>query len=158
MDIALTHNPQTGLLDISLVGGDLLAEDTLATAVMLSLLSDRTAQAHEVDAGSDQRGWWADAFADDDGDQFGSRLWLIGREKVIPATVQLVRTYVQEALQWMVDDGIAESIVVTAFIPQPGWIYCDVALMLNASSRRFRFEWSDEAQVWRLAAELGEVI
>lgn len=153
MDLALTFNPEIGMLDISLAGADLLAEDTLATAVMLSLMCDRTAAAHEVQPGADRRGWWADAFADADGDAFGSRLWLLQREKQLPANVQRARAYMLEALQWMVDDGLVDAIEVTAFVPRQGWLFADAVLRLPGGSRRFRFEWSDEQQVWRLSAE-----
>lgn len=153
MDLALTYNPEIGMLDISLDGADLLAEDSLASAVALSLLSDRTAQAHEVDAGADRRGWWADAYADIAGDAFGSRLWLLGRQKQLPGVVQRARTYITEALQWLVDDGLATGLEVTAFIPRTGWLFVDVKLTLREGSRRFRFEWDDESQTWRLAAE-----
>lgn len=153
MDLALTYNPEIGMLDIAIDGADLLAEDTLASAVMLSLLCDRTAQAHEVDAGGDRRGWWADAYADIEGDAFGSRLWLLGRSKQLPAAVQQARAFIAEALQWLVTDGLVKAVEVTAFIPRTGWLYVDVMLTLQAGSRRFRFEWNDERQIWRLAAE-----
>lgn len=153
MDFALSFNPEIGTLDVSLAGADLLAEETLATAVMLSLLTDRTAQAHEVQAGADRRGWWGDAYSGVAGDAFGSRLWLLQRQKQLPASVQTARAYLQEALQWMVEDGLVESIEVTAFVPRAGWLFADALLRLPAGSRRFRFEWSDESQAWRLAAE-----
>lgn len=153
MDLALSFNPAIGMLDISIAGADLLAEDTLATAVMLSLFTDRTAQPHEVDAGADRRGWWADAYADVDGDAFGSRLWLLARSKQIPATVERARAYIREALQWLLDDGLVQSLQVTAFVPRAGWLFVDAQLTLVGGSRRFRFEWHDEAQVWRLADE-----
>lgn len=153
MDLALTFNPEIGMLDISLAGADMLAEDTLATAVMLSLMCDRTAAAHEVTAGADRRGWWADAFSDVPGDAFGSRLWLLQREKQLAANVQRARAYMQEALQWMVDDGLVDAMEVTAFVPRAGWLFADAVLYLPGGSRRYRFEWSDDAQAWRLAAE-----
>jgi phage gp46-like protein len=153
MDLALTYNPEIGMLDIDVDGADLQVEDTLASAVMLSLLSDRTAQAHEVNAGDDRRGWWADAYSDVDGDAFGSRLWLLGRNKQLPGVMQLARAYIAEALQWLVADGLADGLEVTAFVPRTGWLYVDVVLSLRASNRRFRFEWNDETLTWRLAAE-----
>ncbi len=153
MDLALTFNPEIGMLDLSLAGADLLAEDTLSTAVMLSLLSDRTAQPQEVEAGEDRRGWWADAFAGAEGDAFGSRLWLLGRSKQLPATVERARAYIREALQWMVDDGMVDAIDVAAFVPRQGWLFADVVLHLDGTSRRFRYEWNDDAQAWRLAVE-----
>lgn len=156
MDLALTYNADIGGLDIRLDGADLAAEDGLATAVMLSLMTDRTAEPHEVSTGSDRRGWWADAFAEDVNDAFGSRLWLLEREKVLPETVQRARRYVREALQWVVDDGLASDMSVSAFVPRMGWLLVDVVLTLDDAGRRFRFEWSDAAQIWRLASESFE--
>ena len=46
------------------------------------------------------------------GDKFGSRLWLLAREKITDKTLGRVREYAAEALQWMVDDGVAASVVV----------------------------------------------
>lgn len=153
MDLALTYDPKIGTLDLSVAGADLLAEDTLATSVMLSLLADRTAQPHEVEAGGDRRGWWADAFAETDGDAFGSRLWVLARAKQLPQSVERARAYIREALQWLVDDGLVQSLEVTAFVPRAGWLFVDVKLALIGGSRRFRFEWADATQTWRLAAE-----
>ncbi|WP_304308059.1 phage GP46 family protein [Pseudacidovorax intermedius] len=158
MDIALRYNPDIGGLDISLDGADLLGEDTLTTAVMMSLLCDRLAQPGEVPDGTDPRGWWADAYAEPAGDQTGSRLWLIEREKQLPAVVQRARRYVQEALQWIVDDGLAKRLAVTAFVPQTGWLVVDAVLELDGESRRYRFAWDDTAQVWRLQGEGFEVV
>lgn len=153
MDIALTYNSDIGGLDISLAGADLAADYSLGTTIMLSLLCDSTAQSHEVSTGIDRRGWWADVFAENSGDEFGSRLWLLEREKVLPETVQRARRYVREALQWMLDDGLATDVAVSAFIPRAGWLLVDAVLSLPGDSRRYRFEWSDSAQIWRLAGE-----
>lgn len=153
MDIALIYNADIDGLDISLDGVDLRADDSLATAAMLSLLCDRTAQPHEVDTGADRRGWWADAYADVEGDEFGSRLWLLDREKQLPEVVQRARRYVREALQWMVSDGLVKTIDVSGFVPRDGWLVVDAQLGLQSESRRYRFEWSDASKRWRLAGE-----
>lgn len=162
MDIALRYNPELKGLDVLLDSprADLLGEDTLVTAVTLSLLCDRTAQAHEVDTAGDRRGWWADAFAQvtaADGaqsDQFGSRLWLLLREKQLPETQRRLRAYMLEALQWLVEDGLATALEVSVFVPRSGWYTADVRVTLRGDNRRYRFEWNGDAQVWRLAGEV----
>jgi phage gp46-like protein len=156
MDLALTFNADIGGFDIDVVGLDLGQEDTLLTAVVLSLLTDRTAQPHEVPAGTDRRGYWADAFTVINGDQFGSRVWLLEREKQLQEVVQRARRYFREALQWLLDDGLAQRLDVAGFIPRMGWLVVDVVLGLAEGSRRFRFEWNDQRQVWRLAGETFE--
>ena len=159
MDLALHYDPALGGLDIAVdaATGDLAREDTLATAVMLSLFCDRTAQAHEVPAAADRRGWWADAYAAvnaQGADAFGSRLWLLTREKQLPDTLQRLRAYIREALQWLVDDGLADDVTVVVFAPRTSWYVADVHVALRGNSRRFRFEWNPDASIWRMAGEL----
>lgn len=161
MDFALRYNPTLKSHDIAVdaATADLVREDTLATAVVLSLLCDRQAQAHEVAEGADRRGWWADAFTalnvDAAGaESFGSRLWLLMREKQLPETQQRLRQYVEEALLWMVEDGLASGVTVLVFVPRVGWYVAEVTLQLATGSRKFRYEFNGELQVWRFAGEL----
>jgi phage gp46-like protein len=93
-----------------------LAEDAgLKTAVLLSLFTDRRAGPDEVppDGTDDRRGWWADAFTAD-GDVLGSRLWLLARAKNVPNVLVLARSYAEEALAWLVEDGVAASVAASA--------------------------------------------
>jgi len=152
MDLALIYNPQLQAFDIAVDGTDLAAEDTLASAVLVSLLCDRLAAAYEVNAGEDRRGWWADAFADNQ-HLTGSRLWLLEREKQLPGVVLRCKQYCEEALQWMLDDGLASAITVTAFIPRTGWLAALIKFQVNGQSRSLRFEFDQARQVWRLAGE-----
>ena len=114
MDITLDWLDQA--LDVALIGGDLATDDGLRTAVALSLLCDRLAEADDTipDGTDNRRGWWADAIADEDGDRWGSRLWLLGREKELPEVRRLAEAYAREALAWLLEDGVATEIDVTA--------------------------------------------
>lgn len=94
----------------------LTSDDGLDTAVILSLFTDRRAEADDTVPGTDRRGWWADMFADGEGDKIGSRLWLLVREKLTNDTVNRVRAYCEEALAWLVRDGVAKEVTVTAEI------------------------------------------
>ena len=152
MDLALTFNPTLQAFDLSQAGTDLKSEDTLASAVLVSLLCDRQAQAYEVPSGQDPRGWWADAFATVP-HQTGSRLWLMEREKQLASTVQRCKQYCEEALAWMLADGLATRVVATVFVPRSGWLVALIALQLNGASRQYRFEFDQAAQVWALAGE-----
>lgn len=153
MDFSLTLDPETGLLDMSLAGADFAGDDTLATAVILSLCTDRLAQPHEVASGEDRRGWWADAYASSPQDKFGCRWWLLAREKQLQSTVQRARDYALEALKWMQEDGQVTSVDVSAFVPRIGWLVLLITLALNGVDRRYRFEWNAATQAWRLAGE-----
>lgn len=138
MDIALamtsTAPDQPPAFDIELGGFDLASESGLRTAVLLSLFTDRRAEADDVlpDASGDRRGWWADAYPSIDRDQFGSRLWLLRREKQATQTVARAREYAEQALRWLVDDGIATRVTVTAEIVSTGVLGLGIAITLAA--------------------------
>lgn len=91
-------------------------DDTFQTAVLISLLSRRRA-----DAGLDNPpdpdnlgGWWGDSFADEPGDEIGSKLHLLYGAKTTDAVLELAIQYAEEALQWAVEDDIASDIEVVA--------------------------------------------
>lgn len=115
-DIALTWNKDRMSADLSLAGPDLLTDDGLNTAVLISLFTDRRASADDElpDGTTDRRGWWGDAFAEEEGDEIGSKLWLLERSKITAETIRLARDYAQAALDWLVTDGVARSVEVTA--------------------------------------------
>lgn len=96
--------------------GDLATDDGLRTAVLLSLFTDRRAASDDAlpDGSSDRRGWWADAWPAAAGDQFGSRLWLLHREKQMLTVVARAQTYAKEALAWIREDGIAANVQINA--------------------------------------------
>lgn len=152
MDLALIYSPQLQAFDLAIDRADLASEDTLASAVLVSLLSDRLAATYEVKPGEDRRGWWADAYAENN-HQTGSRLWLLEREKQLPGVVQRCRQYCEEALQWFIEDGLAKAITVTVFVPNSGWLAAMIKFEINDGARTFRFEFDQARQVWRLAGE-----
>lgn len=87
-------------------------QDELTWAVVLSLFCD--ARGQEAD-GSTGRGWWADGLSEYD--RWGSRLWELQRSKDVPETLRLAEDYAREALNWLLQDGIAERLSVTAYRP-----------------------------------------
>lgn len=104
--------------------GELDTSGELATAVIVALCSDRRADASDVlpnPDSDDRRGWWADTDAETiwSGWPIGSRLWLLSREKVTGAGASVgsltgrIEIYLHEALQPMIDRGIATSKTVT---------------------------------------------
>lgn len=88
-----------------------VASDELVRAVIISLFTWRRANADDAVEGS-RMGWHGDTTATVPGDRIGSRLWLLAREKILPATINRAREYAQEALQWLIDDGVARRVAV----------------------------------------------
>lgn len=113
MDIALRYDPEARAYDLALEAGDLAADETLQTAVLLSLYTDRRAHPSDAlpDGSTDRRGCWSDAYS---ARPAGSRLWLIDREKELGTVLRRAREYGEESLAWIVEDGIADDVEVDA--------------------------------------------
>lgn len=88
-------------------------DDDLVRAVIISLFSWARAKDDDQVDGKRRNGFWGDSY-DEVGQETGSRLWLLGRSKIVPETVAQCREYAQAALKWMVDDGVADSVTVYA--------------------------------------------
>jgi phage gp46-like protein len=124
MDIALAVviDPDTFArsFDFQMDGHDLAADDGLQTAVALSLFLDRQAAKDDgIPGGGERRGWWASSYFADTGGrasaaaaQWGSRLWLLQGAPANIATARRAELYAHEALQWLIDAGIAASVAV----------------------------------------------
>ena len=85
-------------------------DDDLTRAVINSLFCWRRANDDDELPGASRFGWWGDTF--EVNDKFGSRLWLLSRAKLTAQTPLRAKEYVEEALQWLVDDGVAADVVV----------------------------------------------
>jgi phage gp46-like protein len=82
--------------------------DPLTRAVVISLFTHRRA---DPDDNADvPMGWWGDTWPVVANDRYGSKLWLLQRSKLTNALVNTVRTYLRDALQWMLDDGVVSRI------------------------------------------------
>lgn len=128
MDLLLWYNGVAADLRVS--GRDLLADDSLYTAVVISLFTDARARAEdelppELD-GEDRRGYWGDGL---EGESVGSRLWLLAREKDTARVRARAEQYAREALAWLVSEGLARAVDVTAAHPQGG--VCQLAVRVT---------------------------
>ena len=118
-DLALAF--KNGLIDLDFGSDGALVDDGLRTAVIISLFSDRRADDTDIlPDGEDRRGWWGDIYPSVDGDRIGSRLWLNDRAKQLASVLRRDEKFGKEALAWMIEDGVAKDVTVTAENPGPG--------------------------------------
>ncbi|WP_069353850.1 phage GP46 family protein [Burkholderia cenocepacia] len=98
-------------------------DDSLCTAVILSLFCDRRADADTIlpHNQTDRRGWCGDEFAApssdaprDESDEWGSHLWLCYVSKSSADVLERARFAAWESLQWMVRTDVASRVDVTA--------------------------------------------
>jgi phage gp46-like protein len=105
-------------------------ENSLQTAVIISLFTDRLANVDDVppDSTDDRRGWWADSLAANENDNIGSRLWLLDREKETANVLRKAEEYTYEALEWLVEDAVASAVRVVATNPRDGWLNLNIQI------------------------------
>lgn len=89
--------------------GAVISDAEIKTAVLISIFSDRRANETDEVIDGDYKGWWADTYNDY---KIGSRLWTLRRRKATDQVLRLANEIVVEALQWLIDDGIAENVTV----------------------------------------------
>ena len=103
MDIKLYSN------DIKIQNGILDLDNGLQTAIYISLFTDRRiGEDNEIpDRSNDRRGYWGDTLEDE---PLGSFLWTLDREKITTSLLNKIDTYSKDALNWLIEDGIASEI------------------------------------------------
>lgn len=139
-DFALTWDADTNEMDLSLADSDIVVDEGLQTACLLSLFTDRRAEPEDLPGYRDLRGWWGDEFLDDAGDLHGSRLWQDNRSEF----------FIYEALQWMVADALASEIETDVQTRAGSGLYNIVIHRPQSKPIDFRFDrvWDGEAAKW----------
>jgi len=117
-DARMVFEPTIGHGDIVVGDRDLERDDGLETSVIISLFSNRRADEEDVlpDEDGSREGWWADRADPDETnpDLIGSKLWLLGRGKFVTDLPARAEEFAKEGLQWMIDDGVASEVQVSA--------------------------------------------
>lgn len=153
-DIALVMGEFGGDLVVS--GLDLARDDGLETSVIISLFSDRRATPEQVPAElprDDLRGFWGDVRPSVEGDQTGSLLWLLAREKQTPQTKARAEQYCREALAWMIEDKVATAVEVATEYVATGWLLINIDIYRpDGSAVRYRYDYEWAAQAAKRAA------
>lgn len=146
-DLALIWDLGSYAADLALDGASLATEEGLRTAIIVSLFSDRRARDDDPlpQEGADRRGWWGDVAAAIEGDKIGSRLWLLRREKLLPRTLERAREYAAEALQWLIDDGVASAVEVTTEAQAGDVLAIGVVVVRPEGPTRQKFDFVWEA-------------
>lgn len=149
-DIKFRYDATQGHGDLTVQDRDLERDPGLETAVAVSLFSNQRAGEGDPipDPAGSSEGWWADALNDDES-KIGSKLWLIGREKMIPSEiVPRAEQYAKEALQWMVTDGLAEEVTAVASRYDMNTLKLDITVVRPKINRAefftYYFNWVEQ--------------
>lgn len=143
-DTSIVWSPAEGRGDWNVVGAQLQTGDDLATAILISLFTDREAAPDDVipDGTTDRRGWWGDT-----GQKYmiGSRIWLLDRSKQTNETLARAQDYISEALQWLIDDGVVAKFDILVEWTAPAFLGAQiVAYQQDGATRSLNYSW-----VWK---------
>ncbi len=119
-DLLLDIDSDGSGADLVIENGDLKLDHGLRTLILVSLFTDGRAPqlpgAAPLAVGDDPRGYWADH----PGERAGSLLWQLERQPMSEALAADFAARAAAALQWLVEEGIAESVTCTAEIAASG--------------------------------------
>lgn len=143
-DISLIWDPAHARGDWQVEAGQITIGGDLETAVLVSLFTDRVLppDAQSPDRSTDPRGWWADTYR---GQPIGSLLWTLSRAVKTSATALLstVQGMCQDALAWLISDGVAATISVKTFWESPTMIGIIVVITESAGNvSTFKYSWA----------------
>ena len=113
--VLVCFDPETQTVDFAKdANGFISLEGGLETASLYSTLTNRRAPESNEEVIDQPFGWWGDDFPEVDGDLWGCLLWLeLGRSKLAIADLRRVQVAVENGHKWMLEDGLASTIVVT---------------------------------------------
>ena len=112
----LMRRDAEGVYDFELdENGDIANGDFFDTSMIYSILGERRALAAEVPSPSRRRGWIGNQFEDYEN---GSKIWLYEQSKLTRKIMNDIESEAIIALQWMVEDGFAVSIISAEALPR----------------------------------------
>ena len=141
-DIYIRWDNTQALGDWALAEGDLQTGQDLETACLVSLFSDALATPDFVptDYTTDRRGWWANYYLTT---PIGSNLWQLDRAKKTRETLGLAQRWAENALQWLIDDGVAASVLVNTQWVTSTMLGIAIAITKpDGTQTRFMYGWA----------------
>ena len=103
-------------IDLDFKNGDLILDNTLTTAVLITLFTDTS---ESQDTNEMTAIWWGNNIQKDL-HPLGSKLWQLHRTSFSEQTLEQTRLYALESLQWLLEDGLVVTldVQVTSILAQ----------------------------------------
>lgn len=134
-DLEITReNTPDGCYDLVIApNGDLAQISGFDTSLIMSLFCERRADESEIPAANLRRGWWGNTVSDDAGFEIGSKLWIvIEQPRKLTEVMNRAIKYIQDGLQWLVDDGYLDQVIVGAVFSAIG-LQANIQLLRSQS-------------------------
>lgn len=105
--------PFQGIYDLAVVNRVLESTDGMETALIVSLFTDARTSSDKVATAHNRRGWVGNILTANIGRSIGSTLWVYEQSRITTNILNQIRVAAQEALDWLVEDGIAKTVIVS---------------------------------------------
>jgi len=114
-DIKLIFDAEEQYAEFVLADRDVERDSGFETAVLLTLLTDKRAEAGDPlpDDSGYKGGWWGDSLPVVPDYEMGTKLWLLQRSKTLTEIPAIAKEYLADGFKWMVEDGIIKSVDIT---------------------------------------------
>ena len=124
--------------------GDVQSEESLDTAILVSLFTDRRVSESEQPNEYKRRGWIGNESTP--GIQMGSKVWLYEQARITNTTLSGIADAATDCLQWMVEQGIAKNVSASASSTSTG-VSLNVTITRPTSEveQRFYDLWNNTA-------------
>ena len=123
-DIYLKKYDNDDLYDIEIDDlGDIKKTDSLDTALLMSVFCEKRADESEVINVDRRGGDWSNALNDVQDYEIGSKLWLLNQSRSSQENILLGKNFIEEGLNWLIDDNIVKSILVNQSKDNRKFIY-----------------------------------
>ncbi len=107
-----------GAWDLELdTDGDLKGSNSIDTAVLMSLFTDKRASSDEISEPGQRRGWFGNLFNDDITYEIGSLIWLYSNQgRLDDELVNNLNDKALDSLNWMITDNVVNDIKANSSI------------------------------------------
>ncbi|MCK5602308.1 phage GP46 family protein [Candidatus Pacearchaeota archaeon] len=146
VDFVLTD----GVWDLAIdTDGDLVGSNSIDTAILMSLFTDKRATASEIQEGGQRRGWFGNAFNDDVTYEVGSKLWIHSNQgRMNNALLNDLNDKALDCLQWMLEDNVVSDIQVDSEILDTQEVQLNLKFVINENIIERNFILWENSQ-WR---------
>lgn len=136
-DIAFVYMARSastlGPADMIVGTNDLIRDPGLESACIITIGTDARADNSDIlpNKNSNRSGFWGSQLL---GFQVGNKLWLLGRSNLTSATAATARQYLEEGFEWMIREGIASEIIISAWVALPSQLNFSVKIYKPSGS------------------------
>lgn len=109
----LIKSDTRGIYDVQIDGADFKSAEGFESAIAASYFTDSRAPAVQVQEAQKRRGWVGNILTAIQSRELGGLLWILDQARITDDTLNFAKSFAQDSLQWLIEDGIARSVQVS---------------------------------------------